>query len=255
MEYKSFHKLGIPFMEILNLKYSKNNRKLSTVLFNTPIEITDSFWYLHGLKEIFLDEIYKFSSEKIDPVIIDCGSNIGLSIIYFKTLFPKAKIYGFEPDVEIYKKLNSNLLQFGYSDIEIFPKAIWIDESPLYFKRTGSVGGHIVDGKVGRGIMIRTKRLKDLLKEDIDFLKIDIEGAEYDVIIDCWENLSNVKNIFIEYHSFHEKEQMIGEVLQILKKAGFKLYLKEAWKNMNLPYIEKKGLYFDLQVNIFGYRR
>ena len=47
---------------------------------------------------------------------------------------------------------------------------------------------------------------------------------------------------------------MIGELLQYLKEAGFKLYLKEAWENMKNPYIEKKGPYFDLQLNIFGYR-
>ena len=103
-------------------------------------------------------------------------------------------------------------------------------------------------------IKIETIRLKDYLQEKVDFLKIDIEGPEFDIIKDCREDLKNVENIFVEYHSFAENPQMIGELLIYLKEAGFKLYIKEAWENMKNPFIEKKGPYFDLQLNIFGYR-
>lgn len=117
------------------------------------------------------------------------------------------------------------------------------------------MGGHIVYEKAENTIEVQTLRLKDLLSEKIDFLKIDIEGPEYDILKDCGESLNNVENIFVEYHSFSEKPQMIGELLLILKKAGFKVYLKEAWENMKNPYIDKNSpYYFDLQLNIFGYR-
>jgi hypothetical protein len=48
---------------------------------------------------------------------------------------------------------------------------------------------------------------------------------------------------------------MLGELIIFLKDAGFKVYIKEAWENMKKPYLEKKGPFFDLQLNIFGYRR
>ncbi len=80
---------------------------------NNPIKITDTFWYLHGLNEIFVEEVYRFQSDTNTPLIIDCGSNIGLSIIYFKRLFPEAKIIGFEPDNEIFKILENNINQFN----------------------------------------------------------------------------------------------------------------------------------------------
>lgn len=255
-DYKKFQKLDIPFKEFVKLHRWKYISKNKSVLFNKEICITDYFWHLHSLNELFVEEVYAFESNKIDPIIIDCGANIGLSIIYFKKLFPQSHIMGFEPDDTIFEMLKFNLSQFNFSNIELFQKAIWIDEKPLLFLKNGSLGGHLTENVQDNTIEIQTVRLKSLLlNKKVDFLKIDIEGAEYEIIYDCKDVLDNVENIFIEYHSFHENPQMIGELLIILKEAGFKIYIKEAWDNMKKPFIEKKGPYFDLQLNIFGYRR
>ncbi len=251
-DYRKLRKLNVSLLELVKLR---NERRTITFLFGKSIKRIDSFWYLHSLNELFIDEVYRFKSDKKTPLVIDCGSNIGLSIIYFKRLMPNAKVIGFEPDYEIYKILESNINQFGFKDVELHNKAVWKNSEPLFFKQNGNLGGHISTEKDCNIIQIRTQRLKDLLSQNVDFLKIDIEGAEFDILKDCEENLKNIDNIFVEYHSFHEKEQMIGELLLILKNAGFKIYIKEAWENMKNPFIEKKGPYFDLQLNIFGYRR
>jgi FkbM family methyltransferase len=249
-----FNELQIPFKEFYSLKKDKGNKR-SSVLFGNSIKITDAFWFLHSLKEIYIERVYKFKSKENNPVIIDCGSNIGLSIIFFKKLYPDAQIIGFEPDSDIFKILQFNLSQFNLYDVKIFPRAVWINESPLLFKQNGSVGGHLIDIEENNTIKVETARLKDFLNQRIDFLKIDVEGAEFEILKDCKDKLVNVQNIFVEYHSFHENPQMIGELLIILKNAGFKVYIKEAWENMHNPFIEKNGPYFDLQLNIFGYRR
>ena len=251
-DYKKFSPL-IPYSEYLEIKKNIGSKKES-LIFGKKIKITDSFWYLHSLNELFIDEVYKFESDKKNPRIIDCGSNIGLSILYFKKLFPEAKITGFEPDNDIFAMATHNLQQFGITDVDLQQKAVWINNEPLIFAKLGSVSGHFVAKEADNTIRIETIRLKDYLQEPVDFLKIDIEGPEFDIIKDCRDDLKNVKNIFVEYHSFAENPQMIGELLIYLKEAGFKLYLKEAWENMKNPYMEKKGPYFDLQLNIFGYR-
>lgn len=252
IEYRKYKRLGLSFGEFSVLK--KQNKKNTSILFGKEIKITDSFWYLHSLNELFIDEVYKFNSNSTIPKIIDCGSNIGLSIIFFKRMYPDSEIMAFEPDNDIFNISKYNLNQFGINDVKLFQKAIWINEEPLVFAKTGSLGGHIVQEQSENTIVIQTFRLKDILCQKIDFLKIDIEGPEYDILKDCEESLKNVDNIFVEYHSFSENPQMIGELLIILKNAGFKIYIKEAWENMKKPYIEKKGPYFDLQLNIFGYR-
>jgi FkbM family methyltransferase len=246
-------KLGISWRELKKLE--KNKTKGFSVLFGKEIQITDSFWHLFGLREIFIDETYRFSSVKEHPYIIDCGANIGLSVIYFKQKFPQAIIDCFEPDEQIFKKLQHNVNQFNAENVTFHQNAVWVNNKDISFISDGSVGGHISEAHSEKSDSISAVRLKDFLNQKVDFLKIDIEGAEFDVIRDCVEELHNVENIFVEYHSSHEQEQMLGELLIFLKNAGFKVYIKEAWENMKHPFIEKKGPFFDLQLNIFGYRR
>ena len=163
---------------------------------------------------------------------------------------------GVIPDDTIFDMMKFNLSQYNFDNIELFQKAVWINETPLLFLKNGSLGGHLTKSSQENTIEGQTFHLRNLLSiKKVDFLKIDIEGAEYDIIYDCKDVLENVENIFIEYHSFHENPQMIGELLIILKEAGFKIYIKEAWDNMKKPFKEKKGPYFDLQLNIFVYRR
>jgi FkbM family methyltransferase len=252
LEFRKYKKLGLSYSEFSSLKNRSNKSKSN--LFGKEIRITDSFWYLHSLNELFVDEVYLFNSKNTIQKIIDCGSNIGLSIIFFKRMYPNSTIIAFEPDNDIFNISKYNLNQFGINDVELYQKAVWINEEPLTFAKTGSLGGHIVQEKAENTIEIQTVRLKDLLGENIDFLKIDIEGPEYDILKDCGESLKNIDNIFVEYHSFSENPQMIGELLILLKNAGFKVYVKEAWENMKKPYLERRGPYFDLQLNIFGYR-
>ncbi|HKZ65867.1 MAG TPA: hypothetical protein VJ111_05915, partial [Chitinophagaceae bacterium] len=58
-----------------------------------------------GKNEMFKEKVYKFTSSKKNPYIIDCGSNIGMSILYFKSLYPEARILGFEADPYIFSFL------------------------------------------------------------------------------------------------------------------------------------------------------
>lgn len=88
----------------------------------------------------------------------------------------------------------------------------------------------------------------------IDFLKLDIEGAEFEVIASCKEYLKNVKNLFIEYHSLPTEKQRLHELLQIVQEAGFRYYMKEAWENLKYPFVNRNPAMFDLQLNIFAYR-
>ena len=91
-----------------NLLKKKRYKKHTINLTDMPFEIADghSFYYSH--REIFLDEIYRFQSDKKDPVIIDCGSNYGTSIVYFKQLYPDSKIIGVEADPNIFEILKNN---------------------------------------------------------------------------------------------------------------------------------------------------
>lgn len=209
-----------------------------------------------GNYEIFKEEVYKFISSKENPYIIDCGSNIGMSILYFKSLHPGARILGFEADPYIFSFLEKNIKSYNLNDVSVINKAVWnADDETLSFLAEGGAGGRLQEkSEKFKFIDVKTARLKNYLKEEIDFLKIDIEGAECKVIADCFEELKFVKNLFIEYHSMADKEQNLHHILEMANKAGFRYHIKEAYTTP-YPYIERKlNVDMDLQLNIFCYR-
>jgi FkbM family methyltransferase len=251
-----FKKAGISFAEYTLLK--KVPWKKTSILFGNEIKITDPFWHLHSVQELLIDELYQFDSNITSPYIIDCGANVGLSIIYFKKIFPECKILAFEPDPEIFELLKYNIEKFKFKNVSLEKKAVWNSNTVLKFNSTGALGGHIKKEQSENGnlVDVQTIRLKNILeREQIDFLKIDVEGAEKEIIVDIASSLKNVKRIFVEYHRLKDDEFEIGNFISILEDAGFKVFIKEAWNNIPQPFKYKKfDPMFDLQLNIFGVR-
>lgn len=237
------------------LEYFPRHHRTYVPLLGKHIEITDSYWHSYSYREIFIDEIYKFDASSSAPFIIDCGANVGMSIIYFKYLYPDAKIIAFEPDEEIFNVLARNVKAFQLTNVTIERKALWKSETTLPFQPEGSVGSRIIKDSTGNSLPnVQTVRLRDLLIQKVDFLKIDIEGAEYEVLDDCRNDLSNVEYLFVEYHGMVGEAQTLQDILQILQDGGFRYHIKDAYPIQH-PFVrsERRSGY-DLQLNIFGFR-
>ena len=152
---------------------------------NKKIHIVDIASFNFIRKEIFDQQIYKFKADTEVPYIIDCGANIGLSIIYFKQLYPDAEIVGFEPDDKVFKALQHNMEAFNFSNVELIKKACWNEETTLKFYSEGADGGRVAkEFDTDQIIEVETIRLRKFLDRKVDFLKIDIEGAEVQVLAD-----------------------------------------------------------------------
>ena len=91
----------------------------------------------------------------------------------------------------------------------------------------------------------------------MDFLKIDIEGAEYQVIKDISDKLHFVDHLFLEYHGTFGQNAELSELFTLLVKAGFSYYIKEATSVYNNPLDPHKtpGISYDVQLNIFCLKR
>jgi len=192
-------------------------RKLGpvSVLYKRPYELLKTY------KEIFVCEIYRFESLSTNPIIIDCGANIGISSLYFKTIYPNATLIAFEPDDSLADIFQQNMVQNGVINFTLH------------------------------------KALASILAEhySIDLLKIDIEGAEYPVIQDIANELNRVQNMFIEYHGLASETYKLDTILRIVSEAGFKCYIKMAADNLDMPFYQKQtGTIYDVQLNIFCYR-
>jgi FkbM family methyltransferase len=244
----------IGFFDKIKLKLSRRYEKGKVSFNGKEVVYTDAASFVSMYEEIFVKEIYHFKSAEVSPFIIDCGSNIGLSVIYFKSLFPSSSIIAFEPDKNIFQILKKNVESLSLHNIQLQENAIWKSDEELSFVSQGGLSGSIADSGQTKTVKVKGLRLKNLLDKKVDFLKIDIEGAEYEVLKDCAAELKNVRNLFVEYHSVKDEVQRLDEILAVFKEAGFRYQVQEVLTSPN-PYIEIKTLLnMDLQLNIFGYR-
>ena len=221
-----------------------------------PFKFHDSDSFIDTYKEIFVHEIYKFRSVAGKNIIIDCGANMGLSTIYFAKTYPNHTIYAFEPDQKIFAVLQENVKVFGFTNIKLFENAVWDKEEVLSFYTDSGMGGRVNEAYMEQiPIQINSVRLYDYLSELVDFLKIDIEGAEDVVLRDCESKLPFIGSFFFEYHNDVNKSQTLHELLNLVKDAGFHYYIKESGVRES-PFTDTKLICekFDMAINIFCYK-
>ena len=194
----------------------------------TPIHYVDFHSFYHQANQIFRFELYGFHNKVDKLFILDCGAHIGLASIYFANQFPGAKIMAFEADPSIAKVLRKNINSFGCNNITTYPQAVWINNDGVLFSSSRDDSGYISEHKSENCIKVPTIRLRDILKDNkVDLLKLDIEGAEYEVLKDCDEYLKNVDCIIVELHKFKKEKLSIGNLLCILEKNNFEYALSD----------------------------
>jgi FkbM family methyltransferase len=207
-------------------------------------------------RTIFMREAYRFESHNSEPRILDCGANIGMASIYWKRLFPKSRILAFEPDLTIAGVLRSNLISCGASDVEAVQAAVWVATGQVRFRHEGGDAGRIPEaGVVGHDATpVPCVRLRDYLQEPVDFLKLDIEGAEVDVLLDCSDRLAAVQQLYIEYHRWSNHPQRLDELLALISRIGFGVYLETEHREVARPFVGDEPSSRDLRVGIYASR-
>ncbi|NJM78804.1 MAG: FkbM family methyltransferase [Flavobacterium sp.] len=95
--------------------------------------------------------------------MLDIGANIGLSILFFKELYPKAELIAFEADPKIFGYLENNVHGNGYEDVTLINKAVWYENTTLNFAPDGADGGQISINE-NTNIIVETVDIADLLK-------------------------------------------------------------------------------------------
>lgn len=218
------------------------------------LKVTDMLSVAWQIKEFFEDERMKFRAEGPTPVIIDCGANVGVSVLYQLRTYPDARIICFEPDEAVVACLKENLRTDRASGVEVRPEAVWVHDQGVSFGREGSDGGSIMRER--NAVNIPSVRLKSVLQEfdAIDLLKIDIEGAETEVMLDCGEELKRVRNLYVEYHSFPGKPQELHKLLELLARCGFRYYIHRIGVHHAHPFTDIEAGEMDMQLDIHAVR-
>ena len=186
------------------------------------------------LQEIFGNGHYQFETTKKDPLIIDAGSNIGVATLFFKMHYPAAKIICFEPDPNAFAVLKFNIAANQLKDVTVINAALSKTEGFVDFygqihgKNPDARGNSIIDAwgeqrTINQKIRVRSLKLSSYIHSAIDFLKLDIEGAEEQVLQELGSKLKLIKAMSIEFHHA-EKIQPINDLDRIklrLSQFGF----------------------------------
>jgi len=174
-------------------------------------------WYENVYKEIWFDHEYsRYGVEvKENDIVIDCGANVGFFTLY--ALNKGAKhVYSIECDDRNMESLYYNLENKNVTIIKEY------------------VG--FGDGNID------IKQIFNLInKPFIDFIKIDIEWAEYDLLINTPDDImKRVDKWVIEFHDIYGNYETIFKIIEKFSKNNFSINYEQVHKNSNLALLYAK---------------
>jgi FkbM family methyltransferase len=200
------------------------------------LNLKESQWMLDralGVYEYWKTELFT-SLMKPNMTVLDIGGNKGYySLLAAKLCGDSGSVYTFEPLPENCKWIDSAFKDNGYRSVELVPVALSNrNGSATFFEAKKSGGGTLIEksNQHGAPITVITKRLDDFLDEKasykaVDVIKMDVEGAEMQVLEGAAELLRNSQRLklLIDIHS-----QQLGEdVFDLLQSHGFKMFTIE----------------------------
>ncbi|MDB4905387.1 MAG: methyltransferase FkbM family [Gemmatimonadetes bacterium] len=196
-------------------------------LLGREMEYQDQHAVLLFLHEIYSDEAYSFESRVASPRIVDCGANIGFSLLYFSLRFPGARIIAVEADRDNFALLSRNTRSLS-PNVDVRNVAVAGAPGFVRFSSRASAGGGITSSiatsEDAASYEVPAITLSSLLQEPTDLLKVDIEGAEYDVLEEAAASgaLANVRECILEFHTRHAPGGQ-ARLTALLEGAGMRV--------------------------------
>lgn len=189
---------------------------------------------VYGVHEPFSTELVKKEIKEGD-VVLDLGANIGYyTLIFARLVGKKGKVFAFEPDPNNFALLKKNIEINGYRNVLLVQKAVSdrTGNIRLYLSGENADAHSLFESADARtSIDVETVRLDDYFAEfegTIDFIKMDIEGAEGQAIQGMPTVLKRNHNLKImtEFRplGLERSGTQPQEFLNLLLKEGFELY-------------------------------
>jgi FkbM family methyltransferase len=186
--------------------------------------------------------------------VLDLGANVGVyTVILSRLVGENGCVVSFEPTKSIFKHLKNSIKWNNVRNVRLENKAVGKTEMEMmfYFKlESGSVSNSLISYKENEGKSYKVdvvsldnyKKTNDL---KFDFIKLDVEGSEIDVLKGASSVIKNDRPILlIAVHPLiiQENKQNHSEIFEILESFNYSIYY-----NGNL--ISKE--YFNVKMNLF----
>jgi FkbM family methyltransferase len=212
-----------------------NARNRSVIrLRNGARYIVRSFMDVWILKETCIDRDYETRGAKIGDgwTVIDIGAALGDFAVMTAKENPTCRVIAFEPFPESFKLLEQNIRLNRVENITALPIAIGSKSGSLTLSTTGEAVQHtttesVVSGVATSAITVESLSLEDALKrckiDTCDFLKMDCEGSEFDILLNTnAATLQRIKRICLEYHDGFTDHTHL-DLKQHLERHGYQV--------------------------------
>jgi FkbM family methyltransferase len=193
-------------------------------IFGHDVAFADHEALVHLFEEVWLLRHYPFRPTRSDPVVVDCGANIGVATLYFKALAPQARVIAFEPEPTAFRLLTANVRDNRLADVTCLPYALAAvgGEVTLRSPAPAHGGSSIVLGdEAWEASQVQAVPLSEHLPERVDFVKVDIEGAELDVLgeLSASGAIDRIEQLAVEHHP--TTPDSLPRLLGLLSDHGF----------------------------------
>lgn len=208
-------------------KFGKKYR--SEVLLGKHIEVDYYPDFVSQFVEIFVHFIYYFPIHKKMISIIDCGSNIGVSVLFFKIFYPNSKIIAFEPDPHAYSLLVNNVKKNNLKGVTCINAAIGSKKGKISFytqhedAQTRSVANSAINfSSSNEKITVDSLVLDKYIDNPVEILKMDIEGVEAEVLAGL-KNINKIAHIALEFHNYEhlQGKNSLSTILKVFETNKF----------------------------------
>jgi FkbM family methyltransferase len=176
--------------------------------------------------------------------VIDIGAHIGAFSIFAAKQAKRGQVYAYEPHPENFKLLKTNIKLNNLKNIE--PSSLGVlgsKTAKLYIDETNNAG-HSMFNKSYKHLTVKCTSLREIFDQNniqyCDFLKMDCEGAEHDILFNTPEDIfDKIGAIVMEYHPAVYKKKGVSELQQLLKRNNFSVTLRTPQGSQGLMYAKR----------------
>lgn len=162
-------------------------------------------------------------------VVVDVGANIGAFTVPAATAAYRGRVIAVEPDADNFRLLTANVRRNGCRNVAAVRQAVAGQTGRVRLTVDRNSSGHRIGPADEAGATVPAVRLSDLLDahqvDRCDFLKLDCEGAEFDILESMPPaDFDRIRRIALEYHAdVEQKRERAAELIRRLCERGFRI--------------------------------
>jgi FkbM family methyltransferase len=194
---------------------------------------------IHVFSEIWLDNAYlKWGIDLYEDCnVIDIGSHIGLFALQIISKQQNSNLLCYEPNSENFQILKENIAINNLKQVKIFHKAVSSKNGEIELNiNENDSSGHSIKKLSTKKEKIESISFERILEENnlhgCDLLKLDCEGAEYDILFSIpKDKLKKIKQICLEYHKFIDEPELYKKIIKLFEDNEFTVKIEDFEKN------------------------